>query len=152
MWPLGRKSNTSSLMLAKLLQLLNLSFIICKMGWMISSESEYRDAYQKHPLLKKPYLKTLILTKCLKIWDPLKTMVVIKGSFCQCRRYKRYGFDPWSERSPGGGNGKPLQYSCLENSLDRGAWWAAVHRVTKSRTQLSTTHRSKPCLKKTHWH
>ena len=35
------------------------------------------------------------------------------------------------------GNGTPLQYSCLENSKDRGAWWAAVHGVTKSRTQLS---------------
>ena len=41
-----------------------------------------------------------------------------------------------SGRSPGGGNGNPLQYSCLENPMDRGAWWATVHRVTKSRTQL----------------
>ena len=35
------------------------------------------------------------------------------------------------------GKGNPLQYSCLENSMDRGAWWATVHGVTKSRTQLS---------------
>ena len=35
------------------------------------------------------------------------------------------------------GNGNPLQYSCLENPMDGGAWWAAVHGVTKSRTQLS---------------
>ena len=40
--------------------------------------------------------------------------------------------------SPGGGNGKPLQYSFLENSKDRGAWWATVHGVAKSLTQLST--------------
>ena len=40
-------------------------------------------------------------------------------------------------RSLGEGNGNPLQYSCLENSMDRGAWWATVHGVTKSRTQLS---------------
>ena len=39
--------------------------------------------------------------------------------------------------SPGEGNGNPLQYSCPENLMDRGAWWATVHRVTKSRTQLS---------------
>ena len=39
------------------------------------------------------------------------------------------GFIPGSERSPGGGNGNSLQYSCLDNSIDRGAWWAAVHRV-----------------------
>ena len=39
-----------------------------------------------------------------------------------------------SGRSPGEGNGNPLQYSCLENPRDGGAWWATVHRVTKSRT------------------
>ena len=44
---------------------------------------------------------------------------------------------PGLGRSPGGGNGNPLQYSCLENLVDRGAWWAAVHGVAKSRTQLS---------------
>ena len=37
-------------------------------------------------------------------------------------------------RSPGEGNGNPLQYPCLENSMDRGAWWATVHEVTKSQT------------------
>ena len=37
----------------------------------------------------------------------------------------------------GEGNGHPLQYSCLENPMDKGAWWAAVHGVAKSRTQLS---------------
>ena len=36
----------------------------------------------------------------------------------------------------GEGNGNPLQYSCLENSVDGGAWWAAVHRVAQSRTRL----------------
>ena len=41
-------------------------------------------------------------------------------------------------RCPGGGNGHPLQYSCLENPLDRGAWWVTVYNVTESRTQLST--------------
>ena len=44
---------------------------------------------------------------------------------------------PGSERSPGEGNGNPLQYSCLENPMDRGAWWATVHGVAKSRTRLS---------------
>ena len=44
---------------------------------------------------------------------------------------------PGSGRSLGEGNGNPLQYSCLENPMDRGAWWATVHGVAKSRTQLS---------------
>ena len=41
------------------------------------------------------------------------------------------------ENPPEEGNGYPLQYSCLENSMDRGAWWATVHVVTKSQTQLN---------------
>ena len=44
------------------------------------------------------------------------------------------GSIPGSGRSAGQGNGNPLQYSCLENSMDGGAWWATVHWVTKSRT------------------
>ena len=47
------------------------------------------------------------------------------------------GSIPGLARSLGVGNGKLLQYSCLENSLDRGAWWVAVHGVTKSQTRLS---------------
>ena len=46
------------------------------------------------------------------------------------------GLVPESGRSRGVGNGNPLQYSCLENSMDRGTWWATVHGVTKSWTQL----------------
>ena len=48
------------------------------------------------------------------------------------------GSTPESRRSPGGGNRMPPQYSCREHSMDRGAWWATVHGVTKSRTRLST--------------
>ena len=44
------------------------------------------------------------------------------------------GYIPGWGRSPGEGNGYPLQYSCLENPMDRGAWWATVHGVTKSGT------------------
>ena len=44
---------------------------------------------------------------------------------------------PGSEGFPGEGNGYPLYYSCLENSMDRGAWWATIHGVAKSWTQVS---------------
>ena len=47
------------------------------------------------------------------------------------------GSIPGLGRSPGGGHGNPLQYSCLENPMDRGAWWATVHGVAKCQTQLS---------------
>ena len=47
------------------------------------------------------------------------------------------GLTPGSGRSPGEGKGYPLQDPCLENPMDRGAWWATVHGVTKCQTQLS---------------
>ena len=53
---------------------------------------------------------------------------------CQCRRNKRCMFDPWVRKIPRGEHGNPFQYSCLENPMDRGAWWATVHRVVKSQT------------------
>ena len=46
------------------------------------------------------------------------------------------GSIPGSGRSPGEGNGNPLQYSCLENPRDRGAWWAAIYGVTQSQIRL----------------
>ena len=57
-----------------------------------------------------------------------------KEPACQCRRCR---FDPWVGRSPGERNGNPLQYSCLEKAMDRGAWWAIVYGVAKSWTRLS---------------
>ena len=50
---------------------------------------------------------------------------------------RNMGSIPGSGRYAGEGNGYPLQYSCLENPMDRGAWWATVHGFTKSQTRLS---------------
>ena len=61
-----------------------------------------------------------------------------KESACQCRRCKRCRFNPWTGEFPWSGRWQPLQYPCLENSIDRGAWQATVHWDTKSRTQLNT--------------
>ena len=55
---------------------------------------------------------------------------------CQCRRLRDMGSSPGLRRSPGGGHGNPPWVSCLGNSMDRGAWWATVHRVAKSQTWL----------------
>ena len=60
-----------------------------------------------------------------------------KESTCQCRRHRSCSFDPLVGKIPWRRNGNPLQYSCLKTPMDRGAWWATVHRVTKSQTQLS---------------
>ena len=65
-----------------------------------------------------------------------------KETACSAARHKDLGLIPGSGRSPGGGHGNPLPYSCLEDHVDRGAWWAAVHGVAKSRTRLKllSTH------------
>ena len=60
-----------------------------------------------------------------------------KESTCNAGAARDSGLIPGSGRSPGGGRGNPLRYSCLENPMDRGAWQATVHGVTKSRTRLS---------------
>ena len=67
---------------------------------------------------------------------------VHKDFACQFRRCRRLGLRPGLGRSPGEGNGNPLLYCCLENPMDKGAWWATVHGVTKSQTRLKwlSTH------------
>ena len=67
-------------------------------------------------------------------------MIVVKNLPDDAGNLRDVGSIPESGRSPGGGHGNPLQYSCLENPVDRGAWWAMVHRVTKNWAQLSTWH------------
>ena len=63
--------------------------------------------------------------------------IVVKNLPANAGDARDSGLIPGLGKSPRGGNGNPLQYSCLENSLDRGAWQAAAHGVAKSRTQLS---------------
>ena len=58
-------------------------------------------------------------------------------SHLQCGRP---GFNPWVGKIPGEGNGYLLQYSGLENYMDRGAWWATAHEVAKSQIELSNRH------------
>ena len=68
--------------------------------------------------------------------DGLPRWLSGKESACQCRRHRTQEFNPWVGKISGEGSGNPLQYSFLENSMDRGAWQAAVQGVTKSWTQL----------------
>jgi len=59
-----------------------------------------------------------------------------KESTCNAEDLRDLGSIPGLKRSPGGGHGNPLQYSCLENPIDRGAWWATAHGVAQSWTWL----------------
>ena len=62
----------------------------------------------------------------------------VKESACSAGDTRDASLIPGSGRSPGEGNGNPLQYFCLKNSMDRGAWWATVLEVSKSQVWLST--------------
>ena len=67
--------------------------------------------------------------------------IVVKYPSANAGDPRDVGSIPGSGRFTGGGNGNPLQYSCLGNPVDRGVWWARVRGVKKNRTQLSThTH------------
>ena len=61
-----------------------------------------------------------------------QVVLVVKNLPANAGDVRDTGLIPESGRSPGGGHGNPLQYSCLENPMDRGAWQAIVHRVPKS--------------------
>ena len=65
---------------------------------------------------------------------------VVKNPPAKAGDIRDAGSIPGLERFPGGGHCNPLQYSCLENPMDRRAWRATVHRVVKNRTQLSDCH------------
>ena len=67
---------------------------------------------------------------------------MVKHPLANARDARDVGSTPGSEKSPGVGNGKPLQCSCLENSMDRGGWWATGHGVANTTEQLS---------RHTHW-
>ena len=70
-----------------------------------------------------------------------QVVLVVKNPPAEARDIRDAGQIPGSGRSPGGGRGNPLQYSCLGNPTDRGAWRDSVHRVTKSATQLKRLSR-----------
>ena len=84
----------------------------------------------------------------LAMWK-LRVALGIKKAPANAEDVRNAGSVPGLGRSPEGEHGNPLQYSCLENLMDRGAWWATVHGFTKSRTQLkqlSTKENPFPCL------
>ena len=67
----------------------------------------------------------------------LQSGSVVTNLPANAREHRKLGFDPWVGKVPWKRNGNPLQYSCLENPMDGGAWRATVHGVAKSRTRLS---------------
>ena len=76
------------------------------------------------------------LSKWLGFYPTLQVAVVVRTRPAIAEDLRHVGSIPGLERSPGGGLGNPLQYPCLRNAMDRGAWRATVHRVSKSQTYL----------------
>ena len=92
-----------------------------------------RQKYRSMELNRKPRDKsTHLWTHLWTPWASLLAQTLLSAS-----NLGDLGSIPGLGRSPGEGNDNPLQYSCLENPMDWGAWWAAVHRVTKSQTRQS---------------
>ena len=73
----------------------------------------------------------MTLNQLTTLWAS-QVAIVVKNLPADAGDIRDTGSIPWSGRSPGGGHGNPLQYFCLENPMDRGAWWAAVCRVAES--------------------
>ena len=73
---------------------------------------------------------------------------MVKNPPANAEGIRELGSIPGSRRSPGEGNGYLFRYSCLENPMDRGAWWATVHRDAKSQTQLKRLNTHNTTYKK----
>ena len=93
----------------------------CKCSWIIGVPSCGREWFTSHLFSSLVSISQVVLVvKNLPANAEVRDLSLIPGS----------------GKSPGGGHGDPLQYSCLENPMDRGAWWATVHGVSKSQTWL----------------
>ena len=91
-------------------------------------------------VIKSPNLSDLwqqMFMYCLRFYRASQVALVVKNLSTNAREARDIGLIPGSGRFPGVGSGNSLQYSCLENSRNRGAWQATVHRAAKSWTRLS---------------
>ena len=97
--------------------------------------SSHLEVLSCKPLDISYYLRMLHLCSCF-LFPPKASQVVLMVRNLPANA-RDTGSISGDGRCPGGGHGNPLQYSCLENPMDKAAWQATVHRVSKSRTQLT---------------
>ena len=108
------------------------------LGWIPGSDQKiWRKEWLPTPVFyySPQGHKNLDMTEQLTLWAFLVTQMI--KNLPAVKETQVRSLVPGSERSPGEGHGNPLQDSCLENPMDRGAWRATVHGVAKSRTHLS---------------
>ena len=99
----------------------------CQPLWVLLLTTPHHECWRHHPGQ----------TRVLLLGSPTTTSPGDSGDKASACNSADMGSIPGSGRSPGGGNGNPIQYSWLENPMDRRALWATVRGVTKSRIQLS---------------
>ena len=104
------------------------------LGWRKSPETLNQNLWGFTLALTQPVSPLLSLKRDNTYLTGLPWWFHGKESACLCRRRE---LEFWSRKSLGEGNGNPLQYSCLENSMDRGGWQATVCGVAKSQTRLN---------------
>ena len=96
------------------------------------------DEFVLEKVVSRSYSSTILGPPLMsQLFNTLSMFVTDKETACNT---EDPGSIPRSGRSPGEGHGNSLQYSCLENSMDREAWWATVHGIAKSWTRLSDYH------------
>ena len=106
-----------------------------RIPWTVYKESNMTEWFS---LLQ--FFKQIFWSWIINEWAS-QVVLMVKNLSASAGNVRNSGLIPGSGRSPGGLHGNPLQYSWLDNPMDRGTWWATVHRVTKSQTwlkQLST--------------
>ena len=96
--------------------------------------------WTNYPYLLAVYASEILLL--LTCFRASQVALVVKNPPANAGDLRNAGSIPGSGRFPGKGHGNPLQYSCLENPMDRGAWWVTVLGVTQSRTQLKRLSRA----------
>ena len=106
------------------------------MEYILTILTIFCQSFSQHSILTRQIylLPQRDISQCLETFLASQVNLVVKNPPANAGEA---GLIPGSERSPGGGNGNPLQYSCLKNPTDRGAWRATVHRIAKSQTQLN---------------
>ena len=109
------------------------------------NKNEMKRSYQTMSL--KHMLNTITKSRCSSK-GASQVALVVENPPANVGDIRDSGLIPGSGRSPGGGHGNPLQCSCLENPMDRGAWRATIHRVARSWTQLKqlSTHTLHACM------
>ena len=80
---------------------------------------------------KEPLEKEMATHSSILLEGSSQVALVVKNPLANAGDISDVGSVPGLRRSPGGGQGNPLQYSCLENPIDRGAWWVTAHGVTE---------------------